>query len=487
MKFFEPTEKRNTVAVYVFLVALFCVFCVIVGINISILPKAAAFVFDVIKPLIYGFVIAFFLHPLVRFTEVKILGNRKEKKIGFRHFLSVLIVYAVAISLIALFCATVIPEIISNYDNFSAKLVEYIGSLQYRTADLVRSLTGEPVYVYYDIDPALRINVEDKLFALSLRENTGVALTVNTGTGAQLVKNAFEKILKWFEEIISKSLPMVFDSAMTIITETKNLIIGLFLSLYLLIGEKKHTERIHYVVKAWLPQKAYRYLMWLVRKSKTVFRDYIVVRLLDAFIIGILIFICLFILRTPYAVLLAVVMGVASFFPFIGPMIGIALGTFILLLVDPLYAFLFLAVSVVIDLLDSRYIEPLLNAGRQDNLPAIWVFAAIVIMGGFFGVIGILIGIPLTAFIYAIIKALCERKLRLKGLPCETQHYFNNSVLDNDGEIPNVEDGTEMSTYLSEKRDDAQAYNDVKDKLSQKTDTAKRIYFKLIGKFKKKK
>ncbi|MBE6537776.1 MAG: AI-2E family transporter [Ruminococcaceae bacterium] len=486
MKFFEPNEKRNTVALYVFLVALFCVFCVIIGINISVVPKIADFIFEVVKPIIYGFVIAFLLHPLVRFTETKILGNRKEKKIGFRHFLSVVIVYVVVIALITLFCMTVIPEIISNYDKFSSKFMQYVESFQHRTAELVTSLTGESVYVYYDVMPDLRKDAAEQLFAISLRNPEGYNLVVNSGAGAQIVKNAFDGILASLGEMINNSLPNIFSSALTIITETKNLIIGIFLSLYLLIGEKKHIERIQYICKVWLPERAYKNLCWIVRKSKSIFRDYIVVRLLDGMIIGILMFICLFIFQTPYAVLLAVVMGVSSFFPFIGPIIGIGAGTFILLLVDVRYALLYLVISVLINILDSRYIEPFLNAGRQDNLPAIWVFSAIIVMGGFFGIVGILIGIPFVALVYSIFKALCEKKLREKGLSDRTQAYFENAAVETSDADYNIEEGTNMSTYLVEKRDDAQVYNEMKDKLSKKTDKAKRVYSKLKSLFKRK-
>jgi hypothetical protein len=204
-------------------------------------------------------------------------------------------------------------------------------------------------------------------------------------------------------------------------------------------------------------------------------------------IIGIMTFICLLIFQTPYAVLLAVVMGVSSFFPFIGPMIGIASGTLILLLVDPRYALLYFIITLSINLLDSRYVEPFLNAGRQENLPAIWVFAAIIVMGGFFGAVGILIGIPLVAFIYAVIKALCEKKRTEKGLATKTQDYFNVEAIEQAVEEAHVEQGTDMSTYLAEKRDDALVYSEMKDKLSKKTDSAKKLFSRVKGKFIKKK
>ena len=95
------------------------------------------------------------------------------------------------------------------------------------------------------------------------------------------------------------------------------------------------------------------------------------------------------------------------------------------MVVDPGYAILYLVISVILNILDSRYVEPFLDAGRnQYKLAAIWIFAAIVIMGGLFGIIGIMLGIPLFAFIYSIIKDICQRRLRAKNLSENTLDYF---------------------------------------------------------------
>ena len=109
MKFFEPNEKRNTVAAYILIVALFCVLCVIIGVNIGYIPVLFSYVFEVIKPILYGFAITFLLHPLVKFTENRILRNKKEKKAGLRHLLSVIIVYVTVIAVVSLFAVAVIP------------------------------------------------------------------------------------------------------------------------------------------------------------------------------------------------------------------------------------------------------------------------------------------------------------------------------------------------------------------------------------------
>ncbi len=431
MKFFEPNQKRTTVAVYVFLVALFCVICVIIGANIGVVAGALSFVYEVVKPIIYGFVIAFLMHPIVRFIETKILGNRKEKKIGFRHFLSVILAYVIVLALIFLFCVTAIPQIVNNYGIFVDKFVSSVDDLRNKTAELINSTSNaESIYLYREIDPALAMDVTEDLFTVTLRNFDASTLSASSSSVIVEVRRIFDDALNAIGEMISSSLPNLFSSAVTVITETKNMIIGLFLSLYFLLGERKHIKRISYVLKAWFPKKIYTVFVWLAEKSKNIFRDYITVRLLDGIIIGMLMFICLFIFKTPFAVLLAVFVGIASFFPFIGPMIGIVFGTLILLLIEAKYALLFLIVSVVLNLLDSRYIEPILNAGRGEHtLPAVWVFAAIIIMGGFFGVVGVLIGIPFFALLHSIIGELSKKRLEAKGISSQTIDYFENGEI----------------------------------------------------------
>lgn len=479
MKFFEPTQKRTTIAVYAFLVALFCVLCVIVGINIKAVFGVLGFLFDVVKPIIYGFVIAFLFHPLVRFIEIRILGNRKEKKAGFRHFLSVLIAYGAVLALIVLFCVTVIPQILDNYDELERQFWEYIEIFRNKTAEFVNSTSkSESIYLYYETSEEYRKELSDNLFAVTLRNFDGVQYAAKSTSIILEVRDIFDDTLTAVGELISSSLPNLFSSAVTVVTETKNVIIGIFISLYFLLGEKKHINRISFVLKAWLPKKMYNTLRWLVGKAKNIFRNYIVVRLLDGVIIGILMYVCLFVLRVgEYRVFLSVLMGVASFFPFIGAVFGISAGAVLMLFVDVQSALIYLIVSVVLNLLDSRYIEPLLNSGKNEYaLPAIWVFVAIVVMGGVFGVVGILIGIPLFAFIYSVVKELCEKKLLKINLSADTRDYF---AVENTKNAQNgtTDDALDMRTYYDEKRE-AELEN---------ADTAKKAVSKLAGVFKRKK
>ena len=414
MKFFEPNEKRTTVSVYIFLVALFCVFCVILGMYIHVIPTLLGYVMSIIRPIIYGLILAFVLNPLVKLTEEKLLRKRKEKRLGFKRVLSVIIVYAAILALVALFFVTIIPDIAENYGDFMLLFSDSVEIFQGKVAEIFKLIPGtDSTYAYYNIIPDLRKTVSDNVFSDTLR-NVGGFEVISKSAAQSEVKELFGQLTNSLKNWVTDSLPSVFSSAVSIITGAKNLLLAIVLSIYFLIGEEYLIGYISKISKAWLPNGLYNRLSWVFDKGKQIFRDYIIVRGLDCISVGILTYTCLSIFRTPYASFLSTIIGFSSFFPFIGPIVGILLGALIITIVSFKYIIIFLAVAVGITILDSRYIEPLLSAGKQDTLSAFWVFTSIIVMGGLFGLVGILIGIPLFAFIYAIIKELAEERLKKK-------------------------------------------------------------------------
>lgn len=495
MKFFEPNEKRNTIAVYVFLVSLFGVLCVILGINIRVVPRIFGFLFDIIKPIIYGFIIAFALHPMVNFAETRVFAKWKEKRLGLRRIVSVVLVFAVVILLIVLFCLTVIPEIVSNYDTLTLQFLDFADNFRNKTTELVGMMPGSgSIYVYYDVPEYYKHLPSDSMFAVSLGRSDGLTFGAGSTSIQQEVREFFNGIFGSLSVIVGDAIPTIFSSAVVFINEAKNVLIGVIISLYFLIGERRYVKKIASSLRAWLPNNVYRYLMWLVEKGKNIFRDYIIVRILDCFIVGILTFLGLFIFRTPYALFLSVIMGVSSIFPFIGPIIGITLGALIVMIVNIKYLIVYLAVTVFINLMDSRYVEPFLNYSGHNHheLAAIWVFAAIVIMGGFFGPVGVLIGIPLFAFIYSIVKEISEKALKHKGLSELTSSYFimrsPKKAIAEEGESDEEVHIPDMETYFAEKKEeDTETYLKVKANMSDKYASVKKIFARVRGVFKRKK
>ncbi len=487
MKFFEPNEKRTTVSVYIFLVALFCVFCVFIGINIGYVSTLWNYVMGIISPIIYGLILAFILSPLVKFTEEKLLRKRKEKRLGFKRVLSVIIVYAVLLALLALFGATVIPAIVQNYSSFVILFSDSVEIFQGKIAELFSMLPGaDSSYAYYNISPDLRKSVSENLFSDTLRNLDGFEIIAKSTAQAE-VQELFEQITASVQKWITDSFPSFFSSAVAIVTGAKNFLLAIVLSIYFLISEEFLTAYAVRIARVWIPSGIYKRLSWLFVKCKQIFHDYIVVRGLDCISVGILTFTCLSIFRTPFASFLSVIIGVASFFPFIGPIVGILLGSLIIMIVNFKYLIIFLAATVGINLIDSRYIEPLLSAGRQSTLSAFWVFTSIVIMGGLFGLVGILIGIPLFAVIYAVIKELAERRLSKKELPVNTFDWLDVAPIQvKKKEKDEIIEVQNIKEYYTEKQtDDEENYKKTKESLSKAYSSAKGFFSRFKRKKKK--
>ena len=234
----------------------------------------------------------------------------------------------------------------------------------------------------------------------------------------------FDGMVQNIVSAVTEALPGVLSSAINVLLGAKNVLLGVIISVYFLICKKSLLGTFNRLARAWMPLRVYRKSAWLVLKAKGIFRDYIVVRFLDSLIVALITFVGLLIMRNPYALLVSFIIGLSALIPFIGPVLGIATCTLMMLFVGIEYAIGFAIVMLAVQMVDDRFIEPMLNKGySQHRLAGIWVFSAIVIMSGFFGFIGILLGIPLFAFIYSIIKDWSEKRLRRSGHAIETEEY----------------------------------------------------------------
>ena len=227
MKFFEPNEKRNTIAIYIFLVALFSVLCVMFWINISFFKGVLDFVIEVLKPILYGFAIAFLMHPMVKFTETTILGSKKEKRTGFRHFMSVILVYVVIILLVVLFAAAIFPEIVENYQGFYTDLQDFINGFRDGSADFINSTAkGDQISIVSNANPSLRLEPSENLFSITIRSADGVGYSATTATLRQSVVEFFDNLLTVIENSVQKIGIGLLLQAGAFVSETKNIIIG---------------------------------------------------------------------------------------------------------------------------------------------------------------------------------------------------------------------------------------------------------------------
>ncbi|MCR5344684.1 MAG: AI-2E family transporter [Lachnospiraceae bacterium] len=201
-----------------------------------------------------------------------------------------------------------------------------------------------------------------------------------------------------------------------------NFIIGMIVCIYVLI-EKDHFKGIFKkALYAFFPTRAANSILKTARKSDKIFGGFLVGKIIDSIIIGILTYIVLLIFRIPYPVLVSVIVGVTNVIPFFGPYIGAVPSLLLVLLASPIKALYFLIILIVIQQIDGNIIGPKI-LGNSTGLSSFWVVFAIMLFGGVFGFWGMLFGVPVFGVIYYIIDGIAEYFLRKKNMPLHSEQY----------------------------------------------------------------
>lgn len=209
----------------------------------------------------------------------------------------------------------------------------------------------------------------------------------------------------------------------SIIDALKNVIIGLIIGIYLLYSKELFTAQFKKIMFAVCPRRTCRNAIKFYREADTIFLNSIIGRIIDAFIVGVICFLGCTIMGLPYALLFSVIIFVFNLIPFFGAFIGCIPCVLLLLLSDtPINALWFVIFVIILQNIDGNIISPRI-IGEKTGLPAIWVLLSILIGGGFFGILGMLLGVPVCAVIYMLIKNSVSKRLDKKKLPTSTMAY----------------------------------------------------------------
>ncbi len=203
-----------------------------------------------------------------------------------------------------------------------------------------------------------------------------------------------------------------------------NALIGVIVSVYVLM-EKDHFIAIgKKLVFGICSRKAGNVIVTTAKKAHSIFSGFIIGKIIDSAIIGVLTFIVLSIVKMPSALLVSVIVGVTNVIPFFGPFIGAIPSFFLILIQDPIKSLWFVLIILIIQQIDGNIIGPKI-LGDTTGLSSFWVVTAIVVSGGLFGFTGMVLGVPLFALIYYCMDELTKFLLKKKGLPEDTETYFN--------------------------------------------------------------
>ena len=208
----------------------------------------------------------------------------------------------------------------------------------------------------------------------------------------------------------------------TIYTVVFQLFVGLITAFYLLMDKERFCNQSKKICYATMRRETCESLIYWTRHASHIFAGFISGKILDSIIIGVLCYLGMLLFKMEYALLISVIVGVTNIIPFFGPFIGAVPSILILLIVNPYSALWFAVFILVLQQLDGNVIGPLI-LGDYVGISPLWIMISIVIGGGLFGFVGMLLSVPVFALIYAIIKALLENRLKKRGLPVHSSCY----------------------------------------------------------------
>lgn len=390
-------DKRLVTGVVIYAVVFFLIIALS---NLSAINSFLARLLDILAPVLLGLCIAYLINPLFRIFERRVFY--RVRPTSLRRPLALLLTYAVVFALIAGLILLIIPQLIGGIrifaQNFNSRMDALIDQLNTLIGWLNERLPehdGAPA-----VTPLDRETVLEKIG--SLWESL-----------IQLVKDSMNS------GSISRVIAVLSQTA-SIVTDT---ILALFISLYVLATKELRYAQIKKLRVAWLPERVNATLTRVLSIADRSFGGFLRGKLLDSSIVGVLVYLFCLIARIPNPLLIAVIVGITDIIPVIGPFIGVIPSAIIILLTDPIKVIFFLIAILVIQQIDGNIIAPKI-LGDNTGVSSLCVMIAIILMGSLWGLVGMLVGVPLFATVLELLKLRIGKRLADKGLPDETESYY---------------------------------------------------------------
>lgn len=228
---------------------------------------------------------------------------------------------------------------------------------------------------------------------------------------------------------VTSALGAVFSGVMVAVSAVKNLVLGFIVAAYMLMEKTKMISQCKQIIYFVTGQRLGNALITRLRYSNKVLGGFIRGKLLDSLIIGILCYIGTSLLQMPYPVLLAVIVGITNVIPFFGPFLGAIPCALLVLMHDPIQTLYFVIFILVLQQFDGNILGPKI-LGDTTGLSSFWVLFSILLFGGLFGFVGMLIGVPLFAVIYSIVSDVVKMGLEKHGLSTDSAAYENLDLVE---------------------------------------------------------
>ena len=373
---------------------------------------------SILRPIFMGAVIAFLLLPvhrhILRFLTAMTPDKRMEdhRNMAFLNFMAIVFSLALAVFLIYLLMAMVIPQV---YDS--------IVGLIHAIPDYIEVVQGW-LQTFFEDNPDIQASV------MSIYNSAAVSLKQWLNSDILPNLESAATTLEWVRKDIMPNLTGVVAGVSGILVGflllVKDLLIALIVSVYLLARKDIFAAQSKKIVYSVFRTDIADLIIEEVRNAYRIMSGFINGKLLDSLIIGILCLVCCNLFKFPYAALVFVIIGVTNIIPFFGPFIGAIPCGLLIFLVNPVQAIYFAIFILVLQQFDGNILGPKI-LGESTGLASFWVLFSILLFGGLFGFAGMVLGVPVFAMIYSVISRLTSYGLRTKGLPESTEDYMGKT------------------------------------------------------------
>ncbi len=383
-------NKYAQLVLSIFIIILFYFFVLHIGDFIKVIGGLV----KILSPLIIGLVLAYIMHPIVDLFENKTFKKVKNKTT--RRNLSITITLAIIVGIIVTLISIIIPELLNSIKSIIVHLPSYLNDLE----NIIRDWIADSA-----IEEQVMNNYDNILSAITNGLNDIALPAVNSAInnlGSGLI--AFAKgILNW--------------------------LIGFVFAVYILANNKNFGAGSKKVLYSIFDNNAVNDFLVELKHINTVFVNFMIGKVTDSSIILITTFLFLLICGFPYPLLIAVIIGLTDLIPYFGPYIGTVPSAILICFVSPVKAIIFILFIIVLQQIDANLITPRIQSNAT-GLPSFWVLFAITLFGGLFGIIGLLIGVPVFTIIYELVRDLIDKRLAKKNMPIDKDYYEKHDSIE---------------------------------------------------------
>lgn len=329
------------------------------------------FVTSLLTPFFWALGIAYLLNPLMLYFEKQFKLNRT---------LSILLIYLLVVGIIVLGITIIFPRMVKSIGELLKELPYYIDTTEEWVTHQMENLV--------------------------LFDKYGIQATV---------ERHLTDLIEQISSYLNLFLTTLISELITATSGFFKFIIGLIMSIYLLKDKESFIYNIKRLIYAILKPEKATALMQFGGEVDQIFSKYLIGKTIDSTIIGIICFVGLNFLKAPYFLLLSIIVGVTNMIPYFGPFIGMIPATIITLFYDPIKALWVLLFIFILQQFDGLYLGPKI-LGQQVGVGPFWIITGIIIGGGFFGVMGMLLAVPFVAVAKMLLEKYIDKNLKIKNI-----------------------------------------------------------------------